>query len=141
MLLVEGYLYVRYAQLDAEFHFWLHGLLGGALGSRGDSRAAAHLPPPPARAAYGLAMSGRVRLTVASLAASAVAALLRSAWRRPSPTDIEDLRAHARPPTHASPCVRPFRWVSPQQGTTLTATHLRPAGSHGGEPLHRAGRE
>jgi len=32
VLLVEGYLYVRYAQFDAEFHFWLHGLLGGALG-------------------------------------------------------------------------------------------------------------
>lgn len=28
----EGYLYARYAQLGAEFHFWLHGLFGAALG-------------------------------------------------------------------------------------------------------------
>ncbi|MCW2608419.1 MAG: hypothetical protein JWO60_3112 [Frankiales bacterium] len=28
----EGYFYVRYAQSGAEFHFWLHALLGGALG-------------------------------------------------------------------------------------------------------------
>ncbi len=32
VLLVEGWLYYRYAQLDAQFHFWLHALLGGALG-------------------------------------------------------------------------------------------------------------
>jgi hypothetical protein len=32
VVLVEAYLYYRYAQLDAEFHFWLHALLGAALG-------------------------------------------------------------------------------------------------------------
>lgn len=32
VLLTEGYLYYRYAQLGAEFHFWLHGLFGAALG-------------------------------------------------------------------------------------------------------------
>lgn len=31
-VLTEGYLYYRYAQLGAEFHFWLHGLFGAALG-------------------------------------------------------------------------------------------------------------
>lgn len=28
----EGYLHVRYAALGAQFHFWLHGLVGAALG-------------------------------------------------------------------------------------------------------------
>lgn len=28
----EGYLYYRYAQLGAQFHFWLHGLFGLTLG-------------------------------------------------------------------------------------------------------------
>lgn len=32
VVLVEGYLYYSYAQLDAQFHFWLHALLGAALG-------------------------------------------------------------------------------------------------------------
>jgi hypothetical protein len=32
VLLTEGYLYFRYARLGAEFHFWLHGLFGAALG-------------------------------------------------------------------------------------------------------------
>jgi hypothetical protein len=32
VLLIEVYLYTRYAQLGAQFHFWLHGLLGAALG-------------------------------------------------------------------------------------------------------------
>lgn len=32
VMVVESYLYYRYAQLDAEFHFWLHGMLGAALG-------------------------------------------------------------------------------------------------------------
>ena len=32
VLLTEGYLYYRYAQFGAEFHFWLHGLFGAALG-------------------------------------------------------------------------------------------------------------
>jgi hypothetical protein len=35
VLLAEAYLYRRYAQLDAEFHYWLHGLLGAALGLAG----------------------------------------------------------------------------------------------------------
>jgi len=30
--LTEGYLYYRYAQFGAQFHFWLHGLFGAALG-------------------------------------------------------------------------------------------------------------
>ena len=29
---VEGYLYWRYRALGAEFHFWLHGLFGAAIG-------------------------------------------------------------------------------------------------------------
>ncbi len=32
MLAGELYLYLRYASLDGQFHFWLHGLLGWALG-------------------------------------------------------------------------------------------------------------
>lgn len=32
VLLTEGWLYYRYAQLGAQFHFWLHGLFGAALG-------------------------------------------------------------------------------------------------------------
>jgi len=32
VVLVEAWLYYRYAQLDAQFHFWLHALLGAALG-------------------------------------------------------------------------------------------------------------
>ncbi len=28
----EAYFYLRYVQLGAQFHFWLHALLGGALG-------------------------------------------------------------------------------------------------------------
>jgi hypothetical protein len=32
VVLVEVWLYYQYAQLDAEFHFWLHALLGAALG-------------------------------------------------------------------------------------------------------------
>jgi hypothetical protein len=32
VLVSEGYLYFRYARLGAEFHFWLHGLFGAALG-------------------------------------------------------------------------------------------------------------
>jgi hypothetical protein len=32
VVVAEVYLYYRYAQLDAWFHYWLHGLLGGALG-------------------------------------------------------------------------------------------------------------
>lgn len=32
VLLIEVYLYNGYAQLGAQFHFWLHGLFGGALG-------------------------------------------------------------------------------------------------------------
>ena len=32
VVLVEVYLYVRYAELGAQFHFWLHGLFGAALG-------------------------------------------------------------------------------------------------------------
>ena len=32
VILTEGYLYIRYVQLGAEFHFWLHGLFGAALG-------------------------------------------------------------------------------------------------------------
>jgi hypothetical protein len=35
VLLIEAYLYARYAQLDAQFHYWLHGLLGAALGLAG----------------------------------------------------------------------------------------------------------
>lgn len=29
---VEGYVFWRYQRLGAEFHFWLHGLFGGAIG-------------------------------------------------------------------------------------------------------------
>ena len=29
---VESYLYWRYRALGAEFHFWLHGLFGAAIG-------------------------------------------------------------------------------------------------------------
>lgn len=32
VLLIEAYLYTRYAQFGAQFHFWLHGLFGAALG-------------------------------------------------------------------------------------------------------------
>jgi hypothetical protein len=32
VVLTEGYLHYRYAQFGAEFHFWLHGLFGAALG-------------------------------------------------------------------------------------------------------------
>jgi hypothetical protein len=32
LLAGELYLYLRYASLDGQFHFWLHGLLGSALG-------------------------------------------------------------------------------------------------------------
>ena len=159
VLLVEGYLYVRYAQLDAEFHFWLHGLLGGALGMaavtavrlvtsrrRPHRRPAVapweaggtghlysavpdvlflgfgvlhmlwmdvfafhitvHFIPAPlitllvvfllSLAAYGLAMSGRVRLAAAALAASAVACTAALSVAAPIPADIEDLRAHPR---------------------------------------------
>lgn len=32
VLLTEGYLYYRYTLFGAEFHFWLHGLFGAALG-------------------------------------------------------------------------------------------------------------
>jgi hypothetical protein len=32
VLAAEVYLYIRYALLGAEFHFWLHGLFGAALG-------------------------------------------------------------------------------------------------------------
>lgn len=32
VVVVEVYLYVRYAELGAQFHFWLHGLFGAALG-------------------------------------------------------------------------------------------------------------
>lgn len=32
VIIIEGYLYWRYRQLGAEFHFWLHGLFGGAIG-------------------------------------------------------------------------------------------------------------
>jgi hypothetical protein len=32
LLVGELYLYLRYASLDGQFHFWLHGLLGSALG-------------------------------------------------------------------------------------------------------------
>jgi hypothetical protein len=32
VLATEGYLYFRYAQFGAQFHFWLHGLFGAALG-------------------------------------------------------------------------------------------------------------
>jgi hypothetical protein len=32
VLLAEVYLYSRYAELGAQFHYWLHGLLGAALG-------------------------------------------------------------------------------------------------------------
>jgi hypothetical protein len=35
VLLIEAYLYARYAQLDGQFHYWLHGLLGAALGLAG----------------------------------------------------------------------------------------------------------
>jgi hypothetical protein len=35
VLLIEAYLYARYAQLDAQFHYWLHGLLGAALALAG----------------------------------------------------------------------------------------------------------
>ena len=31
-MLIEVYLYTRYAQLGAQFNFWLRGLFGGALG-------------------------------------------------------------------------------------------------------------
>jgi uncharacterized membrane protein YphA (DoxX/SURF4 family) len=31
-IVLEVLLYVEYAQLDGEFHYWLHGLLGAALG-------------------------------------------------------------------------------------------------------------
>lgn len=58
-------------------------------------------------AAYGLAMSGRVRLAVASLAASAGACTAALSVAAPIPTDIEDLRAHARPPTHRPVSVHP----------------------------------
>ena len=32
---VEGYLYWRYRALGAQFHFWLHGLFGAAIGVAG----------------------------------------------------------------------------------------------------------
>ncbi len=32
VVLTEGCLYYRYTQLGAQFHFWLHGLFGAALG-------------------------------------------------------------------------------------------------------------
>jgi hypothetical protein len=32
VLAAELYLYLRYASLDGEFHYWLHGLIGWALG-------------------------------------------------------------------------------------------------------------
>ena len=35
VLLAEAYLYWHYAQLHAGFHYWLHGLLGAALGLDG----------------------------------------------------------------------------------------------------------
>jgi hypothetical protein len=47
-------------------------------------------------AAYGLAMSGRVRLAAAALAASAVACTAALSVAAPIPADIEDLRAHPR---------------------------------------------
>jgi hypothetical protein len=35
VLLAEAYLYWRYAQLHAQFHYWLHTLLGAAIGLGG----------------------------------------------------------------------------------------------------------
>lgn len=32
VIAVEVWLYLRYAELGAQFHFWLHGLFGGAIG-------------------------------------------------------------------------------------------------------------
>lgn len=32
VIAIEAYLYTQYAALDAQFHFWLHGLFGAALG-------------------------------------------------------------------------------------------------------------
>jgi ABC-type Na+ efflux pump permease subunit len=32
VIALETVLYVEYAQLDGEFHFWLHGLIGAAVG-------------------------------------------------------------------------------------------------------------
>lgn len=31
-MLLEAYLYIRYAAVGAEYHFWLHGLIGGIIG-------------------------------------------------------------------------------------------------------------
>lgn len=108
VLLVEGYLYVRYAQLDAEFHFWLHGLLGGALGMAAVTavRLASRRRPHgrPAVAPWGAGGAGHLYSAVPDVLFLSFG-VLHVLWMDVFafhitvhfiPADIEDLRAHPR---------------------------------------------
>ncbi len=165
VIILEVLSYREYARFDAEFHFWLHGLIGAALGlaaltaarllarRRGDGSSPVRPRVTPWEAAflghvysalpdilflaagvphhywmdvftfhitvhfvpaavltalalfllallgYGLAMTGRPRVTgagVGTFAAAALVATLALAAAAPIPDDIQDLRAHPR---------------------------------------------
>lgn len=59
VVLVEGYLFWRYQQLVAEFHFWLHALFGGAIGVAADTGWALVRRQRP-RAVWGAGFAGHV---------------------------------------------------------------------------------
>lgn len=75
VLMFEGYMYYRYAQFGAQFHFWLHGLFGGSLGLLA-------LTAWRRRPAVGALAGGGVVLGVALL------------LRHPVPANVAEVRDH-----------------------------------------------
>lgn len=59
VVLVEGYLFWRYRQLGAEFHFWLHALFGAAIGVAAATGWALVRRQRP-RAVWGAGFAGHV---------------------------------------------------------------------------------